>query len=475
MIRSLLVGLAALGLSAFAVSVFAAAASIFLSTSVRADNWPQWRGPHNNGVCDEKNLPAKFDKSLNLAWRLPLPGPAGATPVVWDDHIYLTSPEKDTLPRQRPAQGQPRGGQPRGRRGGFGRRAPAEPQKLFLICVGTDGKELWRQVVGHSNRNVMMDEGNLCSPSPVTDGKHVWSLMGTGNLACFDASGNEVWKLDLEAKYGPFKYSYGLASTPLLDGDRLYLQFIHGEKTDHPTNEAFVLALDKATGKEIWKQSRITDGFFENEHSYASPVLYDDGKVRLLLTHGDDYIVAHRLDTGAEVWRCGGINPKDNYNQTLRLVASPAIEDGIVVVPSAKRGPVIALRGEGSGDITGSKEFQLWRRPRGTPDIPSPLIHDGLVYLDGETGILTVVDAKDGKELYQKHTVDVRHRASPVYADGKVYLTSHEGDVTVIQAGREFKLLETNELGETISASPAISNGRIYFRTYDALWAVGKK
>jgi outer membrane protein assembly factor BamB len=468
MIRSLLVGLAA-----FAVSVFAVAASTSLSTSVRADNWPQWRGPHNNGVCDEKNLSAKFDKTVNLAWRLPLPGPAGATPVVWDDHIYLTSPEKDTLPRQRP--GEARAGQPRGRRGGFGRRAPAEPQKLFLICVGTDGKELWRKVVGHSNRNVMGDEGNLCSPSPVTDGKHVWSLMGTGDLARFDASGNEVWKLDLEAKYGPFKYSYGLASTPLLDGDRLYLQFIHGQMTDHPTNEAFVLALDKATGKEIWKQSRITDGFFENEHSYASPVLYDDGKARLLLTHGDDYIVAQRLDTGAEVWRCGGINPKDNYNRTLRLVASPAIEDGVVVVPSAKRGPVIALRGEGTGDITGSKEFQLWRRPRGTPDIPSPLIHEGLVYLNGEQGILTVVDAKDGKEIYQKHTVDVRHRASPVYADGKVYLTSHEGDVTVVQAGREFKLLEKNELGETISASPAISNGRIYFRTYDALWAVGKK
>jgi outer membrane protein assembly factor BamB len=457
MIRSLLVGLAALGLAAITLGW----------ASVRADNWPQWRGPHNNGVCDEQNLPAKFDKTLNFAWRLPLPGPAGATPVVWDNHIYLTSPEKDTLPRQRP-------GQPRGR-GGRGRRAPAEPQKLFLMCVSTDGHELWRRAVGRSNRNVMGDEGNLCSPSPVTDGKHVWSLMGTGDLACFDPSGNEVWKLDLEAKYGPFKYSYGLASTPLLDGDRLYLQFIHGQMTDHPTNEAFVLALDKATGKEIWKQSRITDGYFENEHSYASPMLYDDGKLRLLLTHGDDYIVAHRLDTGAEVWRCGGINPKENYNRTLRLVASPAIEEGIVVVPSAKRGPVIALRGEGLGDITGSKEYQLWRRPRGTPDIPSPLIHDGLVYLDGESGVLTVLDAKTGNEIYQKHTVDVRHRASPVYADGKVYLTSHEGDVTVIQAGRDFKLLGKNELGETISASPAISNGRIYFRTYDALWAVGKQ
>jgi outer membrane protein assembly factor BamB len=458
MMRTFLAGVVVLALTAIAP----------VSPLARADNWPQWRGPHNNGVCDEKNLPTKFDKALNLAWRLPLPGPASSTPVVWGDHIYLTSPEKDTLPRKKGQQG-------RGRGGRGGRRAPAEPQDLFLMCISTDGHELWRHAIGHSNRNVMGDEGNLCSPSPVTDGQHVWSLMGTGDLACYDPSGNLVWKIDLQAKYGAFKYSYGLASTPLLDGDRLYLQFIHGQMTSHPTNEAFVLALDKATGKEIWKQTRVTDGYFENEHSYASPMLYDDGKVRLLLTHGDDYIVAHRLDTGAEVWRCGGINPKDNYNKTLRLVASPAIEDGIIIVPSAKRGPVIALRGEGKGDITDSKEFQLWRRPRGTPDVPSPLIHDGLVYLDGETGELTVVDAKDGKEIYRKRTVDVRHRASPVYADGKVYLTSHEGDVTVIQAGREFKLLEKNELGESISASPAISDGRIYFRTFDALWAVGKK
>ncbi len=434
---------------------------------VRADNWPQWRGPHNNGVCEEKDLPTKFDKALNLAWRLPLPGPAGATPVVWDDHIYLTSPEKDTLPRQKGPQG-------RGPRGRGGRRAPAEPQDLLLLCLSTDGHELWRRVVGHSNRNVMGDEGNLCSPSPVTDGKHVWSLMGTGDLVCYDSSGNLIWKIDLQAKYGKFKYSYGLASTPLLDGDRLYLQVIHGDG-DASTHEQFVVALDKATGKEIWKQARISDGYAENEHSYASPMLYDDGKLRLLLTHGDDYIVAHRLDTGEEVWRCGGINPKGNYNPTLRLVASPATEGGIIIVPSAKRGPVIALRGDGKGDITDSKEFQLWRRPGGTPDVPSPLIHDGLVYLGGENGDLTVLDAHDGKEIYRKQTVHVRHRASPVYADGKIYLASREGDVSVIQAGREFKMLEKNELGEPMAASPAISNGRIYFRTYDALWAVGKK
>jgi outer membrane protein assembly factor BamB len=342
-----------------------------------ADNWPSWRGPHGNGVCDEKNLPTKFDRALNLAWRLPLPGPAGATPVVWGDHIYLTSPEKDTLPRQR--------GQMR-----RGRRQPAEKQDLLLMCVSTDGHELWRHAIGHSNRNVQGDEGNLCSPSPVTDGKYVWSLMGTGDLACYDPSGNLVWHVDLEARYGKLTYSYGLASTPLLDGDRLYLQLINGKMVHHPTQEPFVVALDKATGREIWKKQRPSDGYFENQHSYASPILFDDGKTRLLLTHGDDYIVAQRLDTGEEVWRCGGLNPKDDYNPTLRFVASPAVEGGTIIVPSAKHGPVIALLASGSGNITDSKDFQIWKRDRGTPDVPSPLIHDGLVYLAGESGDLTV-------------------------------------------------------------------------------------
>jgi outer membrane protein assembly factor BamB len=412
-----------------------------VSTSARADNWPSWRGPHNNGVCEEKNLPTKFDKSTNLIWKVPLPGPAGATPVVWGDHIYLTAPDGEDL---------------------------------LLLCISTDGRELWRKKVGHGNRHARVDEGNSCSPSPVTDGKHVWTLMGSGDLACFDADGKEVWKIDLQAKYGKIKYSYGLSSTPLLDGDRLYLQVIHGDG-QASTHEAFVAAFDKSTGKEIWRQTRISDGYAENEHSYASPMLYDDGKLRLLLTHGDDYIVAHRLDTGEEVWRCGGLNPKSHYNPTLRLVASPAVEGGIIIVPSAKRGPVIALRADGKGDVTDSKQFQLWRRPHGTPDVPSPLIHDGLVYLGGENGDLVVLDAHDGNEIYRKQTVRAKYRASPVYADGKIYLTSRDGQVSVVKAGREFQLLEKNDLGEQVASSPAIADGRIYFRTYDALWAVGKK
>ncbi|GIS61941.1 MAG: hypothetical protein CM1200mP2_41660 [Planctomycetaceae bacterium] len=288
------------------------------------------------------------------------------------------------------------------------------------------------------------------------------------------------------------------------------------------------------------------------------PGLYDDGKQRFLLTHGGDYLVAHRLDTGAELWRMGGLNgipgapvaarPKGSFLQRfdvakfdvnkdkkvaraeitsklhqrvfdrmakqfkfdgtktysiaalrkligqkeipkpahrragpttarLRFVASPAVAPGLIIAPSAKRGPVIALSPNAklSGNLTKNAKNRLWTLDEGTPDVPSPLIHKGLVYLCSENGNLSCFDAKTGKMQYQKRTHRTRHRASPVVADGKIYLSARDGKVTVVEAGRTFKILSQNDLGESLAASPAISNGTIYLRTFDALWAIRAK
>ncbi len=205
---------------------------------------------------------------------------------------------------------------------------------------------------------------------------------------------------------------FGMTSTPVLDGNRLYLQLLH-------SGGAQVVSLDKATGEEVWKQNRPSDARAECEHSYSSPVLYRDGQLELLLTHGCDYIVAHRLTDGSEVWRCGGLNPKGKYNPTLRFVASPLAVPGLIVVPSAKNGPVLALDPASKGDISDSKEGHFWTREHNTPDVPSPLVVDGLLYLCREDGTLICLDAKTGEEFYTKRTHADRHRASPVYADGK--------------------------------------------------------
>ena len=408
--------------------------------AARAENWPQWRGAKLDGKSSEKSLPVTFSPTEGVAWKLDLPGPAGSTPCIWDDHIYLTSVADD---------------------------------KLLLMCVSTTGKVLWQQTLATGNTDVRGDEGNSAAPSPCTDGKHVWAFFANGVLGCFTKDGEQVWKIDVQDRYGKLKIAFGMTSTPVLDNGRLYLQLIHGEG-DPKTREAVIVCLDGLTGKEIWKHDRESDGKAECEHSYASPVLYRDSKMSYLLTHGADYLTAHSLEDGHELWRCGDLNPKGNYNNTLRFVASPVAADGIIVIPSAKNGPVFALKADGAGDVTDNAAAFHWRRERDTPDVPSPLIVDGLVYLCRENGNLICMDAKTGQEYYNERTTADRHRASPVYADGKIYLCARKGVVTVVKAGKEFEILAKNDMVDSIASSPAISNGRIYVRTFKALYAIGK-
>jgi outer membrane protein assembly factor BamB len=418
-----------------------AATTLLLAAAAgaRAEDWPQWRGPHGNGVSDSSQAPVTWSKTEGVLWRTPLPGPAGATPVIAGDRIFLTSPDGDDL---------------------------------VLLCFDRGGKQLWRRVVAKGNRTVRGDEGNSASPSPVTDGKHVWTFMANGALACFEVDGTPVWDLDVQDRYGKLKIAFGMTSTPVLHKGRLYLQLIHGEGNP-ATREARVVALDAATGQEIWQQGRPSDAIKECEHSYASPILYQDDQREFLITHGADYVVGHRLDDGSELWRCGQLNLKSKYNPTLRFVASPAAVPGLIVVPSAKNGPVLAISPSAKGDITSSTTARLWTRDNNTPDVPSPLIHDNLVYLCRENGVLICLDAGDGAELYQERVHGQRHRASPVYASGMIYLTARDGRVSVVAAGRKYKLLAQNDLEEGLSASPVICDGVLYLRTFDALYAIG--
>ncbi|HSG70606.1 MAG TPA: PQQ-binding-like beta-propeller repeat protein [Planctomycetaceae bacterium] len=426
------------------LTLFAAAAQ------VSAENWPNWRGPLNNGISSEKNLPIEWGPDKNVAWKVELPGPAGATPVVWGDRIFLTTTVKD------PAAD------------------PEKPMDALLMAFSSDGKKLWEKFLGRGSVKPRGDEGNNpAAPSPLTDGKHVWTMLGTGDLACFDFDGKEIWKTDIEERYGKFEIQFGYTSTPVLDGDKLIIQLIHGLWNGEP-QPAWIVALDKNTGKEIWKHYRKSDAFDENVHSYASPVIYQDEQQKFLLAHGADYVTAHDLETGEEMWRCGGLNPKDNYNRFLRLVASPSFNEGIIVVPSAKNGPILGLKPNGQGDITNDKSAQHWIRPRDTSDVPSPVIIDGIVYMVKENGVLIAMDAESGEQFYMERIQDGRHRASPVYADGHIYMTGREGQTSVIKVGKELEIVARNTFGELQTASPVISNGTIYMRTFNSLWAVRK-
>ncbi|HEV3261759.1 MAG TPA: PQQ-binding-like beta-propeller repeat protein [Gemmataceae bacterium] len=401
---------------------------------VAADNWPHWRGPNNDGICTETGLPTQWGESKNIAWTLKLPGQSGATPAVWGDRLFLTSADRDDID---------------------------------LMCISTDGKELWKQKLGSGDRAFMRGEGNNASPSPSTDGKHVWAYAGTGDLACFDFDGKEVWKFNVQDRYGKFRIMHGMHTTPLLDGDRLYMQLIH-------SGGAHVIALNKADGTEVWNVERKSDGTGENEHSYASPVMWRKGKDAYLVTHGNDYAVAHRLEDGSEIWRVGDLNPKGlNYRRDLRFVASPVASPDLIVVPSAKDHGVVGVRPDAEGLVMPGSKYELWRLPNHTPDVPSPLVYDGLVYLCRERDFLICLDAKTGAEQYNQRIHSSIYRASPMAADGMVYLTARDGTVTVVKAGPKFEAVAENKLPDEIAASPAVSGGRIYLRGFKTLYAIG--
>ena len=423
-----------------AFRLFRAAVLIaLLAGAARAENWPQWRGPNNDGISTEKKLPTTWSKDKNVAWKLTLPGPGSSTPVVWGDKIFLTA---------------------------------QDGKKLVLMCVSTAGKELWKGDLGpmvRSGRPGFGGEGGA-NPSSSTDGKAVYAFAANGDFAAFDFTGKELWRFNAQERYGKFRIQFGIQSTPVLHGDRLYLQLLHdgGQK---------VACLDKADGKEKWAIDRESDGRAENKHGYTSPFIWKKGKEAYLVVHGNDYTTAHELKDGAEIWRVGDLNPKGRYNPTLRFVASPVCLPDLIVIPTAKQQGVVGLKPGAKGKVNKGDKSEQWRLARGTPDVPSPLVHDGIVYLVGEGGSLTTLDAKTGKEIYKKQVNSDTHWASPVYADGKIYIQSWGGTTSVVQAGKDYKVLARNTLDpdDTTLASPVISGGRIYLRGYKTLWAIEEK
>ena len=423
------------------VSALAVASFFLVAAQIRADNWPQWRGPNNDGVCTETGLPSEWGESKNIVWKLPMPGMGSSTPAIWGDKILFTS---EVLSGTKAAD-------------------------LVVMCVSTQGKELWRRKVSSGFYRAMGGQGNNASASPSTDGKHVWFFFGTGELACFDLDGNEVWNFNAQERYGKFQTQWGYHTTPVLYEGKLYVQLLH-------SGGQWVVALDAATGKEVWKAERKSDGFAENEHSYASPSIWRHGKDALLVTHGNDYTIALRLNDGNEVWRIGDLNPKGKYDRTERFVASPLVTPDLIVSPSAKKGPLVAINPvDAKGLITSGSPFEKWRYKE-TPDVPSPLLYDGLVYLvNANNGMLTCLDAATGKPQYSsERTHNEKHRASPVYVDGKILVSAYDGVVTVVKPGPKFEVMATNRLPITLTASPVISNGRIYLRGWETLYAISE-
>ncbi len=419
--------------------------------AVANDSWPQWRGPSLNGTSTSTGLPIRWSESENVVWRTKLPSWAAATPIIWGDTVFVTSAEKGSSlnrPNSRLFEG-----------------GDADRDQLYLIAVNRQtGKIRWQQSIGRGNR--IGNKQNMASPSPVTDGEHVWVANGNGELRCFDFAGRQIWLRDLQADYGEFGVQFGYGSSPLLHQGVLYLQNLQGMYTDDPS---YVLAIDAKSGKTLWKVDRPTDGLHETPDSYSTATLAKVGEKFILIVSGAGYVTGHDLETGSEIWRGGGLNPNNARN--YRTIASSLVVGDIVLVPSRRR-PFIAFRTDGSGDVTESKK--LWSTDYG-PDVPTPTSDGERLYIIDDRGISLNLRVSDGSTIWDRTRIEPgTYSASPLLADGKIYAISEEGTTTVLKAGDEFEILAVNRLDDYTLASPAAAGNQLFIRTAEYLYCIGK-
>ncbi len=421
-------------------------------TTHAEENWPQFRGPRQNNTSEATNLPTTWSESENIVWKTPLPSWSGGSPVIWGNKVFVTSPSKSKV---EPAAEGDKGRDPGG-------------SELLLICIAKDtGAILWERELDDGNK--LGQKQNDSSPTPVTDGQHVWAVTGTGTVTAFDMDGVQLWKKNLQEAYGTFGLMFGYASSPMLYEGKLIIQVLHGYTTDDPS---YLVAFDALTGEERWHVERPTDAVLESPDAYTTPsLLRHEGAVQIMLS-GGCYVTGHDPDTGKEIWRAGGMNPKNNPR--YRVIASAVIADGLIYVPTRIK-PLLAIRAGGTGDVTESHLAWKWDDRNG-PDVPTPACDGKYLYLAGDKGMATCLDAKSGEVMWgPERNARGTVSASPLLADGKVYVTNESAVTTVLAAGREYKVLATNKLedGYTL-ASLAVSGHRLFMRTSTALYCIGK-
>ncbi|MGI9012814.1 MAG: PQQ-binding-like beta-propeller repeat protein [Phycisphaerales bacterium] len=458
----------------FAIALVAIA--LITTTTSRADeaaqHWPQWRGPDANGFSGATGLPLTWSAEENIVWKTPVPAWSGATPIIWGDRIYIMSPsaapeapaEEVRDEEEAAEQDQPQRGR-RGRRGGG--RSPGGEDILIFCISKTNGEILWQHAIDQGNRLWM--KGNNASPSPVTDGEHVWAVTGNGTVIAFAMDGAVRWQRNLQSDYGEFGLNWGYASSPLLHDGKLIIEVLHGMRTDDPS---YIVAFDALSGEETWKVERPTDAPAESPDAYTTPVVFEtDGEEQIVIT-GGDYITGHDPKTGEELWRVPGLNPRKARN--YRIVASPVAIDGMIYAPTRVR-PLLAIR---PGSEGASSDDIIWQwDAAGSPDVPTPACDGERFYMLNDAGMITCLNAKTGEVIWgPERTVQGTVSSSPIVADGRVYFTNEEGVTVVVNAGDEFKILATNTLdGSYTLSSPAISGSQLFIRTGTHLYCIGEK
>lgn len=420
-------------------------------------NWPQWRGPAMSGVSDEKNLPAEWSETKNVLWKTALPGKGFSQPVIWGNRIFLTT---DIEGGPAPESHKP----PVHMVGGNVFKHPEwdgidKVHTFKTICLDRDtGKILWENV---SYEGPTLDyrhkRGNYAAPTPVTDGRHVWAYFGAEGLYCYDFNGKLIWKKHID---DITTLGMGVGTSPVIYRNTIILQVDQTAGTD----KSFIAALDKKTGKEVWKVARPI------QVSWTTPLLITHAGRDELVTSGNEFLISYDPATGREIWRASGLKS--------HAIATPVLGNGMVILSSGYPSKVIkAIKLGGSGNLDGT-EWVAWQYNKGTSYVPSPILYGDYLYLMSDAGILTCVNPKNGEIVYEGGRVPVATKfygASPVAFDGKILLTSDDGDTFVIKAGPKHEVLGTNSIGEPVRTSMAIADGKLFIRGDRHLYCIAKK
>lgn len=389
-----------------------------------AADWAGWRGPDGLGVSSEKGLPVTWSKDQGVAWKVAIPGKGASSPIVVGNRVYLTSQTADN--------------------------------GLHVLAIDLkDGKILWDQGIG-KGRLRSHNLHNMATPTAASDGKFVWVLFGTGELACLDKNGKVVWQRNLVKEYGEYKTNHGYGTSPMLLDGKLFIACMH-------QGSSYVVAVDAKTGKNVWKKDRNLDAKEEAQDSYSSAIFVGSKGHKEVVLEGAESVNAYDPATGEQVWICGGFKVPHPYGRTIAGVAAG---DGAVIVTASgfqNRGYVVGVKTGGKGDITQS--HKLWTATKFAPDCPTPVVYEGKVYTIRDDGMASCFDVKTGEAHWQERLTSANVKVSPVAADGKIYFLNGQGGCTVVKASAKFEKLADNELGEGTLSSPAVSGGRILIRT----------
>jgi outer membrane protein assembly factor BamB len=390
-----------------------------------AKYWPRWRGPSGQGHVTGTSYVDTWSDTVNVRWKAAVPGRGHSSPIVWKDRVFLTTAED----------------------GGA---------KVSMLAFNrADGKLLWTRSVPGTGVEHVYRKNSHASATPTTDGRRVYASFGTHGLAAFDLDGRLVW----HKKLGDLRNYHGSAGSPVLYKDRL---FIYQDHDGSGNLGSFVAAFNTADGSLIWKTDRA------ESVGWGTPIVVDAGDRDELIVSSQRRVYAYDPDRGTELWSVRG--------NTFEVIPTPVVGHGLVFCSSGRAGPTLAIRPGGQGDVTTTNV--VWTSPRGSPFVPSAIVHGDLLYMINDMqSILTVLDAKSGTLAYQERLGQAMREgfsSSPVAVGDRLFFTNDLGQTFVVRAGRTFELVRVNQLSAQVMASPALVDGTWYWRTDRELVAIGQ-